>query len=95
MKVLSLALYLVVAVPAAAFMVQPSTSTTRSTPRSGLHQLSAAAAAAAESTDEAEKLETLLVSPITSLDGTVTLPGSKSLSNRCLLLAALSEGNTR
>jgi 3-phosphoshikimate 1-carboxyvinyltransferase len=39
--------------------------------------------------------ETYTVNPIKSLDGTVTLPGSKSLSNRCLLLAALSEGNTR
>mmetsp|Transcript_13568 Transcript_13568/g.21831 ORF Transcript_13568/g.21831 Transcript_13568/m.21831 type:complete len:482 (+) Transcript_13568:88-1533(+) len=39
--------------------------------------------------------ETLTVTPIKSLDGTVTLPGSKSLSNRCLLLAALSDGNTR
>lgn len=39
--------------------------------------------------------ETLTVAPIKSLDGTVTLPGSKSLSNRCLLLAALSEGTTR
>lgn len=39
--------------------------------------------------------ETLTVAPIKSLDGTVTLPGSKSLSNRCLLLAALSEGNTK
>jgi 3-phosphoshikimate 1-carboxyvinyltransferase len=39
--------------------------------------------------------ETLTVKPIKSLDGTVTLPGSKSLSNRCLLLAALSEGKTR
>jgi 3-phosphoshikimate 1-carboxyvinyltransferase len=43
----------------------------------------------------AEKVETLTVTPIKSLDGTVTLPGSKSLSNRCLLLAALSEGNTK
>jgi EPSP synthase (3-phosphoshikimate 1-carboxyvinyltransferase) len=39
--------------------------------------------------------ETLTIAPIKSLDGTVTLPGSKSLSNRCLLLAALSEGNTK
>lgn len=39
--------------------------------------------------------ETYTVTPIKSLDGTVTLPGSKSLSNRCLLLAALSEGNTK
>lgn len=42
-----------------------------------------------------EATNTLTLSPIKSLDGTVTLPGSKSLSNRCLLLAALSEGNTR
>ena len=40
-------------------------------------------------------METLTVKPIRSLDGTVTLPGSKSLSNRCLLLSALSEGETR
>ena len=46
---------------------------------------------AADETD----VETLTVTPIKSLDGTVTLPGSKSLSNRCLLLAALSEGETR
>lgn len=39
--------------------------------------------------------ETLTLQPIKSLDGTVTLPGSKSLSNRCLLLAALSEGSTQ
>lgn len=38
---------------------------------------------------------TRTVTPIKSLDGTVTLPGSKSLSNRCLLLAALSDGNTK
>lgn len=47
----------------------------------------------AGSGDELEN--TLTVTPIKSLDGTVTLPGSKSLSNRCLLLAALSEGSTR
>lgn len=39
--------------------------------------------------------ETYTMTPIKSLDGTVTLPGSKSLSNRCLLLAALSEGSTK
>jgi len=37
----------------------------------------------------------MTVTPIRSVDGTVTLPGSKSLSNRCLLLAALSSGTTR
>lgn len=42
-----------------------------------------------------EETNTLTVTPIKSLDGVVTLPGSKSLSNRCLLLAALSEGETR
>jgi len=39
--------------------------------------------------------ETYTVTPIKSLNGVVTLPGSKSLSNRCLLLAALSDGNTK
>ena len=42
-----------------------------------------------------EATNTLTVAPIKSLDGTVTLPGSKSLSNRCLLLAALSDGKTK
>jgi 3-phosphoshikimate 1-carboxyvinyltransferase len=37
----------------------------------------------------------LTLHPIKSLDGIVTLPGSKSLSNRCLLLAALSDSKTR
>ena len=42
-----------------------------------------------------EESNTLTLSPIKSLNGVVTLPGSKSLSNRCLLLAALSKGETR
>ena len=32
--------------------------------------------------------------PLASAGGTVTLPGSKSISNRVLLLAALCEGTT-
>lgn len=32
--------------------------------------------------------------PIKTISGTVKLPGSKSLSNRILLLAALAEGTT-
>ena len=48
-----------------------------------------------EMASTAEAADTLTVAPIKSLDGTVTLPGSKSLSNRCLLLAALSDGDTR
>lgn len=47
-----------------------------------------AVASRAVDTDKNE----LTVLPIRSLDGVVTLPGSKSLSNRCLLLAAVSEG---
>jgi 3-phosphoshikimate 1-carboxyvinyltransferase len=33
----------------------------------------------------------IVLQPIKDISGTVTLPGSKSLSNRILLLAALSE----
>ncbi|MBP6618198.1 MAG: bifunctional 3-phosphoshikimate 1-carboxyvinyltransferase/cytidylate kinase, partial [Burkholderiaceae bacterium] len=35
------------------------------------------------------------IPPLTAAGGTVTLPGSKSISNRVLLLAALSHGTTR
>ncbi|XP_073022908.1 3-phosphoshikimate 1-carboxyvinyltransferase 2 [Primulina eburnea] len=45
----------------------------------------------------AEKQSTLpeiVLEPIKEISGTVKLPGSKSLSNRILLLAALSEGTT-
>jgi len=42
-----------------------------------------------------EEANTLTVTPIKNLNGIVTLPGSKSLSNRCLLLAALSNGKTK
>ena len=40
-------------------------------------------------------VEFLTVMPIKSFQGTVTLPGSKSLSNRCLLLAAMAAGRTK
>ncbi|EWH11959.1 3-phosphoshikimate 1-carboxyvinyltransferase [Catenovulum agarivorans DS-2] len=39
-------------------------------------------------------MESLTVAPITAVDGEVTIPGSKSLSNRILLLAALAKGET-
>lgn len=39
-------------------------------------------------------VEQLTVQPIKTIAGTVKLPGSKSLSNRILLLAALAEGTT-
>lgn len=40
-------------------------------------------------------METLTLNPLQSVSGEVTLPGSKSLSNRILLLAALAEGETK
>ena len=39
-------------------------------------------------------VEQLVLPPVKLVHGTVTLPGSKSLSNRTLLLAALAEGTT-
>lgn len=39
-------------------------------------------------------LAELVVQPIKVIEGHVKLPGSKSLSNRILLLAALAEGTT-
>jgi 3-phosphoshikimate 1-carboxyvinyltransferase len=37
----------------------------------------------------------LTLNPVSHISGEVTLPGSKSLSNRILLLAALAKGETR
>ncbi|XP_019258529.1 PREDICTED: 3-phosphoshikimate 1-carboxyvinyltransferase 1, chloroplastic-like [Nicotiana attenuata] len=42
----------------------------------------------------AQKPTEIVLQPIKDISGTVKLPGSKSLSNRILLLAALSEGRT-
>lgn len=39
-------------------------------------------------------MESLTLQPITSVNGEVTLPGSKSISNRILLLSALAKGTT-
>ncbi|WP_369434566.1 3-phosphoshikimate 1-carboxyvinyltransferase [Psychromonas sp. MME1] len=39
-------------------------------------------------------MEQLLLNPIAKVDGDINLPGSKSLSNRALLLAALAQGTT-
>lgn len=39
--------------------------------------------------------ESLTLQPIALVNGTVNLPGSKSVSNRALLLAALAQGTTR
>ena len=40
-------------------------------------------------------MRTLTLEPCEQLSGAVTLPGSKSISNRALLLAALASGSTR
>jgi len=40
-------------------------------------------------------MNTLTLKPITKINGEINLPGSKSFSNRALLLAALAEGTTR
>ena len=40
-------------------------------------------------------MNTLTLKPISKIDGEINLPGSKSLSNRALLVAALAEGTTR
>ncbi|MDA0147178.1 3-phosphoshikimate 1-carboxyvinyltransferase [Vibrio sp. LaRot3] len=40
-------------------------------------------------------MESLTLQPINKVDGEVNLPGSKSVSNRALLLAALAKGTTR
>ncbi len=40
-------------------------------------------------------LESLTLQPVAHIDGTINLPGSKSVSNRALLLAALATGTTR
>ncbi len=42
-----------------------------------------------------ETPDALYLPPVTQARGTLRLPGSKSISNRALLLAALSEGETR
>ncbi|GGO87459.1 3-phosphoshikimate 1-carboxyvinyltransferase [Marinobacterium nitratireducens] len=40
-------------------------------------------------------MESITLQPVSRVDGEVQIPGSKSLSNRILLLAALAEGRTR
>jgi len=41
-----------------------------------------------------DKMEQLTLDPVAKVSGEVNVPGSKSLSNRALLLAALAEGET-
>ncbi|EPE37415.1 3-phosphoshikimate 1-carboxyvinyltransferase [Candidatus Photodesmus anomalopis] len=40
-------------------------------------------------------MKNLILQPIQKINGEIQLPGSKSISNRALLLAALAKGNTR
>lgn len=59
----------------------------------GVHSYVAELANHAQTTLSAG-VEQLTLQPIKRIEGLVKLPGSKSLSNRILLLAALSEGTT-
>ena len=45
-------------------------------------------------TADPQRAASLLLPPVSRASGTVRLPGSKSISNRCLLLAALAHGTT-
>lgn len=40
-------------------------------------------------------MRSLIIQPVQALEGDITLPGSKSISNRALLLAAEAQGQTR
>ncbi|WCJ22873.1 3-phosphoshikimate 1-carboxyvinyltransferase chloroplastic [Euphorbia peplus] len=59
--------------------------------KAGAFRVSASVATTAE---KPSTVPEIVLQPISEISGTVTLPGSKSLSNRILLLAALSEGTT-
>ncbi|KAG6435668.1 hypothetical protein SASPL_100543 [Salvia splendens] len=50
--------------------------------------------ASVATTEKPSTVPEIVLQPIREISGTVKLPGSKSLSNRILLLAALSEGTT-
>ncbi|CAK9318977.1 unnamed protein product [Citrullus colocynthis] len=50
--------------------------------------------ASAVTTEKPPTVPEIVLQPIKEISGTIHLPGSKSLSNRILLLAALSEGTT-
>ncbi|KAJ9188459.1 hypothetical protein P3X46_003816 [Hevea brasiliensis] len=65
-----------------------STDSTVGTVKMSPVRVSASVATAEKSAPE------IVLQPIKEISGTVYLPGSKSLSNRILLLAALSEGTT-
>lgn len=49
------------------------------------------AVASAATAEKPSKLPVIVLQPIKEISGEIKLPGSKSLSNRILLLAALSE----
>nr|AAL27697.1 5-enolpyruvylshikimate-3-phosphate synthase [Dicliptera chinensis] len=57
-------------------------------------QLQLQVVAAAKTAEKPPAVPEIVLQPIKDISGTVKLPGSKSLSNRVLLLAALSEGTT-
>ncbi|KAL8268371.1 hypothetical protein R6Q59_002169 [Mikania micrantha] len=71
-------------------MIHTSVSCNQNRQKKSLAVTAAVAAAEKPSTSPEE----IVLKPIKEISGTVNLPGSKSLSNRILLLAALSEGTT-
>ncbi|GJP33774.1 hypothetical protein CLOM_g18287 [Closterium sp. NIES-68] len=72
----------------AALRVQLRKSAARSVTAAAVRDPVAAAA------HTAPAVESITLEPISRISGTVNLPGSKSLSNRLLLLAALAKGET-
>jgi len=72
-----------------ASLSRSSSASTTTTSRPHLPQPLAAAGGATNG-----KMEQLTVQPIKTFEGEIELPGSKSISNRILLLAALSQGTT-
>ncbi|CAN1792587.1 3-phosphoshikimate 1-carboxyvinyltransferase, chloroplastic [Linum perenne] len=73
-------------------MCPPSLKQCRRSGNVGPLRVSASLATEAEKASSVP--EEIVLQPIKDISGTVTLPGSKSLSNRILLLAALAEGTT-
>lgn len=59
--------------------------------RYGCGRVSVAASSAVTAAEKPQAAPEIVLQPISDVSGVVKLPGSKSLSNRILLLAALAE----
>ena len=47
-----------------------------------------------QSCEVSRRPESITIEPVSAASGTVRLPGSKSISNRALFLAAMAQGKT-